>query len=238
MRRKKLLMITVFVLLFIGCDRYYMICSLNPFYIEKNIILETRIEGSWTTKPIPSKKDSASSSSSDHWGSADTTSTWTIKRAISKFVVKDKNGDDSTTFKPENYYLARLTCSTDSTNYEFRVVLFQVKKGLYADFIPDNKEGLLKSKLSSGSFFEVHTLARVMLKNGQVELSWLGADCMKEMIEDKRVRVNYQWVKEANRFVLTATSKELTAMIERYADQSRFIDWENQTAQLELNRLN
>ena len=236
--KRKLLLITGLLFLLIGCDNYYMICSLNPFYIEKNILLEPRIEGSWTAKSILAKKDSGSSSNSKIWDLADTTSTWTIKRAITKWVVKDKHGVDSTTFKPEKYYIAKLTRSSDSTNYEFKVMLFRVKKGLYADFIPHNKEGLMKSKLSSGSFFEVHTLARVTLKNSQIELSWLGADCMKEMIEKKRVRVNYQWVKAAGRFVLTASPNELTAMIDRYADQSRFIDWENQKARLELTRLN
>ncbi len=219
MKRKKLLLITGLLLLLIGCDNYYMICSLNPFYIEKSILLESRIEGSWLAKAVKATKDAGSSNDSEIWGLADTTSTWTINRAISKWVVKDKHG-------------------VDSTNYEFKVVLFRIKKGLYADFIPNNKEGLLKSKLSSGSFFEVHTLARVTLNNNQIGLSWLGADCMKEMIEKKRVRVNYQWVQEAGRFVLTASPNELTAMIDRYADQSRFIDWENQKAKLELTALN
>ena len=238
MKRKKLLLITGLLLLFIGCDNYYMICSLNPFYTEKNILLESRIEGSWLAKAVKAPKDSGSSNDSEIWGLADTTSTWTIKRAISKWVVKDKHGVDSTTFKPENYYHAKLTRSSDSTNYEFKVALFRVNKGLYADFIPNNKEGLLKSKLSSGSFFEVHTLARVTIDNNRIKLSWLGSDCMKEMIEKKRVRVNYQWVQETGRFVLTASSNDLTAMIDRYADQSRFIDWENQKAKLELTRLN
>ena len=238
MKQKKLLMITGLLLLLIGCDNYYMICSLNPFYIEKNILLEPQIEGSWLAKAVQAPKDSSSSNDSEIWGLADTTATWTIKRAISKWVVKDKNGVDSTTFKPENYYLAKLTRSSDSTNYEFKVVLFRVNKGLYADFLPINKEGLLKSKLSSGSFFEVHTLARITLNNNQIGLSWLSGDCMKEMIEKKHVRVDYQWVQETRRFVLTASSNELTSMIDRYADQSRFIDWENQKAQLELTRLN
>ena len=238
MTRKKLLLITGLLLLLIGCDNYYMICSLNPFYIEKNILLESRIEGTWKAKNALPAKDTGSSSDSEIWGLADTTSTWTIKRAISERVVKDKKGADSTTFKPENYYLARLTRSADSINYEFKVVLFWVNKRLYADFIPNNKEELMKSKLSSGSFFEVHTLARITLNNNQIGISWLGADCMKEMIEKKRVRVKYQYVQEAGRFVLTASSNELTAMIDRYADQSRFIDWENQKAKLELTRLN
>ena len=238
MKRRKLLLITGLLLLLIGCDNYYMICSLNPFYIEKNIILESRIEGSWMAKAVQATKDSGSSSGSEIWGIADTTSTWTIKRFVSKWVVKDKRGVDSTTFKPENYYIAKLSHPLDSNKYEFKVVLFRVKKGLYADFIPLNKEGLMKSKLATSSFFEVHTLARVILNNDQIELSWLGADCMKDMIEKKRVRVNYQWVNDANKFILSASSIELTAMIDRYADQTRFIDWENQKAKLELTRSN
>jgi hypothetical protein len=237
MKRKKLFLITGLLLLLIGCDNYYMICSLNPFYIEKNILLESRIEGSWIAKAVEAPKDSGSSSDAKIWDLADTTSTWKISRGVTKWVVKDKRGVDSTTFKPENYYLAQLTRSTDSINYEFKVVLFRVKNGLYADFIPNNKEGLFKSKLSSGSLFEVHTLARITLNNNKIGLSWLGADCMKDMIEKKRVRVDYQWVQTAGRFVLTASSNELTAMIDRYADQPRFIDWENQKAQLELTEI-
>lgn len=235
MKRRKLLLISVLLLLFIGCDdSYFMICSLNPFYIEKNIILEKQIEGSWIAINVWPKDSSRSSI----WGAADTTSTWTIKQAITKWVVKDKKGVDSTTWKPENYYNAKLSRLTDSTKYEFKVVLFRVEKDLYADFVPQDKRGLMKSELATNGFFEVHTLARVKLNNNRIDLSWLGADCMKEMIEKKRVRVNYQWVKEAGRFVLTASPNELTAMIERYADQNRFIDWDKQKAKLELIRLN
>ena len=238
MKRKKLFYITGLLLLLIGCNNYYMICSLNPFYIEKNILLEPRIEGAWMAKAVQATKDAGSSDNSEIWGIADTASTWTIKRAVSEWVVKNKQGFDSTTYKSENYYKAKLTGRSDSANYEFKVVLFRVGKGLYADFMPDNKDQLMKSKLATGSFLEVHTLARVILSNNQMKLSWLGADCMKDMIEKKRVRVNYQWVQEAGKFILTASPDELTGMIERYADQTRFIDWENQKARLELTRQN
>jgi hypothetical protein len=236
--KRNLLLITGMVLLFIGCDTYYMICSLNPFYLEKNIILSPEIEGSWFAKPLKSLKDSANSPDSGIWGLADTTSTWSIKRQISKVMVKSKKGEDSTTFKPENYYSVKLLPHSNSSGYEFKVVIFQVKNGVYADFIPVAKEELIKSKLSSGSFFEVHTLARITRIHDQMQISWLGADCIKEMIEKKRVRVNYQWVKETGRFLLTASSHDLTGMLERYAGQSRFIDWDAQQARMNLNRLN
>lgn len=226
------------LLLVIGCDNFYMMCSLNPFYLEKNVIVSSDIEGSWFAKPLKTVKDSSSSSASRIWNLTDTTSTWRIRRYISKMVVKDKKGKDSTTYKPENYYIVKLLQQTDTNDYRFKVVLFKVNKAFYADFIPYAKEELFKSRLSSGSFFEVHTLARVTFAGSKMDLSWLGADCMKEMIEKKRVRVNYQWVNETGRFLLSASSGDLTAMIDRYGDQPRFIDWENQQARLKLTRLN
>jgi len=210
------------LLLVTGCDNFYLMCSLNPYYIEKNITISPEIEGSWFAKPLKAAKDSSSSSTSRIWNLADTTSTWRI----------------STTYKPENYYIVKLLQQTDSNDYRFKVVLFKVNKGLFADFIPCAKEELIKSRLSSGSFFEVHTLARVTFVNQQMDLSWLGANGMKEMIEKKRVRVNYQWVNETGRFLLCASSGDLTAMIDRYGDLPRFIDWENQQARLKLTRLN
>jgi hypothetical protein len=60
---------------------------------------------------------------------------------------------------------------------------------------------------------------------------------MKEMIEKKRVRVKYKYVPDAGRLLLTASSESLTEMIEHYAHQKRFIDWENQPAMLKLNRI-
>jgi hypothetical protein len=232
MKLKTLFLIAGLMLLFYGCDTY-IISSLNSFYIEKNIVLEPRIEGSWIAKTIPPKNDSVPSFS---WHQRDTTSRWIIKRFIAKGSAKNKQGKDSATYKPENFYVVKLVSLSDSI-YKFKVVLFRLNRVLYADFIPTDKEGLLKSQLAANSFFEVHTLAHVDLHDNQLQLSWLNANCMKEMIEKKHVRVNYQWVKEANKFILTASPGELTAMIERYAGQPRFIDWESQ-AQLELNRLN
>jgi hypothetical protein len=215
-----------------------MIGSLNPFYIERNITLNAKIEGSWLVKPLSIPSDSSSSSNAVIWGIADTTSTWTIKQFISKYVVKNRKGEDSAWYKPENYYTAKLIRPTDTVAYKFKVVLFEVNHALYADFVPANTDSLFKSRLTEHSFFELHTLARVTLAYNRMELSWLSAGSMKEMIEKKRVRIKYQWVNEARRFLLTATSDDLTKMIDRYGDQTRFIDWKNQQARLELNRLN
>jgi hypothetical protein len=92
--------------------------------------------------------------------------------------------------------------------------------------------------MAKENFFTVHTLARITFQGKQLKISWLGADYIKGMIENKRVRIKYRYVPDAGRLLLTASSEDLTEMIERYADQKRFIDWEDQPAMLKLTRIN
>jgi hypothetical protein len=238
MNRMKTLIVIALILLITGCDDFFMICSLNPFYLDKNVVLQHEMEGKWSALPLQAKiKSDKNEKSSSIWKQIDTTSLWTIERFISRQTVKTKRDKDSTVFKPMNYYKVKLVSShADSSISQFKMVLFRVNKVLYADFMPDGNSGLEKSRFATESYFTVHTLARIVMRNNQLAISWLGADYMKDMIEKKRVRVNYRWVESANRLLLTGSPEQLTGMIERYAGESRFIDWESQDAMLTLNR--
>lgn len=236
MKRFKVLIISLFILSFPGCSDFCMICSLNPFYMDKDITLVPAIEGTWKAKPINSKQD-AKDKNSSAWSQLDTASFWKINRVIIKEQVKTKKGKDSVFYKPTNYYMIELVSNLkDTVFYKFHMTLFRVNKAIYADLMPVDNTGLGRSLLANESYFPVHTLARVVLNNNQFSLSWLGAEYMKEMIEKKRVRVSYKWVESAKRLMLTGSSDQLTGMIERYADEPRFIDWNNQKAMLKLNR--
>ena len=232
-------MIIFGILLFIsGCSDFMMICSLNPFYIEKNITLSPEIEGKWSVQPIQSKKDSSEKSSS-HWEKADTASVWKIDRFVSEEKVKTKKGKDSTVFKPQNFYVVKLIeNSPDSARYQFHLTIFRINGVLYGDFCPRELTAIKDSRMAKENYFTVHTLARIQVRNKQLFVSWLGSEYMKSMIEDKRVKIKYRWVSDAGRLLLTASSQDLTEMIERYADQKRFIDWDDQPAMLKLNRIN
>ncbi len=236
---KKTIAFTLFILVISGCTDFYMICSLHPFCLDKNVTLIPEIEGNWTAKPLHAKTTSEHNEDYNVWNRADTTSEWKIERFINKSTLKDKKGKDSVVITPMNYYVVKLTGTLpDTTQYEFRMILFRVKKALYADFMPAGNTGLSGSRFASESYFSVHTLARVILGNRQADISWLSAEYMKEMIEKKHVRVSYKWVNSAKRLLLTGSSEQLTGMIERYAGEPRFIDWENQQAMLHLNRIN
>ncbi|MDP2114692.1 MAG: hypothetical protein Q8K69_11605 [Bacteroidota bacterium] len=238
MKLRKLLIVSGILLFISGCSEFVMICSLNPFYLDKNITLSPEIEGNWSAQPIQSKKDSTDKNSS-HWELADTTSVWQIKQFISEEKMKDKQGNDSMVFKPQNHYVVKLTGNhPDSAQYQFRLVLFRINGALYGDFSPREISAIQKSRMARENYFTVHTLARITFQNKQLKISWLGAEYMKSMIENKRVRIKYRWVEDAQRLLLTASSKDLTDMIERYGHQKRFIDWDDQPAMLKLNRIN
>jgi len=238
MKRRKILIVLSLLLLFSGCSDFMMICSLSPFYLKKNVTLVPEIEGNWSAHEIQSKSDSKDKSSS-HWKMADTLSTWSIRQRISQQIQKTKQGKDSTVSNPQNDYEVKLVGSNpDSAKYQFKMVLFRINDALYADFSPYVITAIEHSRMASENYLTVHTLARVHFENKQLFISWLGTDYMKKMIEQKRVRIKYKYVPDAGRLILIASSEDLTEMIERYADQKRFIDWDDQPAMIKFNRIN
>lgn len=237
MKNRKLLIVLMSLLFFSGCSDFLMICSLNPFYLEKNLVLAPEIEGNWSVHPIQSKKDSTDKNSS-HWEGIDTTSVWRINQFVVVEKIKTKRGIDSAVYKPQKYYTVKLTGnSRDTARYQFWLHVFRINGNLYGDFSPREVEAIKNSRMAKENYFTVHTLARIRIQDKQLFVSWLGTDYMKNMIEEKRVRIKYHYVPDAGRLLLTASSKDLTDMIERYADQKRFIDWEDQPAMLKFKYL-
>ena len=50
MKLQKLLIVSIIFLFISGCTDFIMICSLNPFYLDKNIAIVPEIEGNWTVQ--------------------------------------------------------------------------------------------------------------------------------------------------------------------------------------------
>jgi hypothetical protein len=233
---KKALVITVCCLVISGCSDFFMICSLHPFYLDKNVVLSSEVEGLWSARPLIPKPTKEKNEKSDVWFRADTLYEWKIERYISKSTQKTPKGKDTIVFNPMNFYEVKLmSINSDSLQYSFKMVLFRIRNVQYADFTPRDNIIRTDSRFGRESYFPVHTLAKLKINGRNMDVSWLGAEYMKEMIEKKRVRVNYRWVESAKRLLLTGTSEQLTGMIDRYAGEPRFIDWENQQAMLHLN---
>jgi hypothetical protein len=234
MNYKKLIIIMGILLFINGCTDFLMICSLNPFYLEKDVVMSANIEGRWNASAMDTNMDNKTNSV---WQIADT-SFWQVQQFVFQEKIKTKQGKDSTIFKPQKFYIVKLlNGQNDSTQYQFKLVLFRIHNSLYGDFSPYEVQAIKNSRIAKENYLTVHTLARIDIKNKQLFVAWLGSDYMKDMIERKRVRIKYRYIHEAQRLLLTASSEELTQMIEKYGDQTRFIDWKEQPAQLKLTRL-
>jgi len=236
MKIKKLVLILFIFFLIAGCGDYFMICSLYPFYLKKNITLaegtDGGIVGNWNAKPIKSDANT-----DFLWKIADSTCIWNIQRTTSREKITTKTGNFDGDF--EWFYIVKLTGnSPDTTIYQFKLVVFWVNKVLYGDFTPINNAAIQNSQMAKDNYLPVHTLARLSIEKNELKVSWLNYQTMKSMIEEKRVRIKFRWIPDLNRFVLTASSAELTAMIERYGSEKRFIDWDNQPAMMKLTRVN
>ena len=219
----KFLILLAGIILTTGCDDYYMVCSLNPFYLEKDIVTISGIEGKWKAKPHNSK---TSDSNGQIWKTADSMLVWTVMRKL------DENKN------PTNVYHIQMgNDRTDSLNYKFEMVIFELKGNLYADFCPVSNLATDNSRLAFENSYPMHTLSKIIKNNNQFIFSWLEDDTMKSMIQEKRVRASFRWIKNDSRFILTGSSNQLTEMIKRYCNEERFVEWENQAAMLSLTAL-
>ncbi len=237
MRQIKILIVFGVFLLLGGCNDFFMVCSVNPFYTSENIVVDNLMEGCWSSQPL--SVENCGNDKSVVWKQADTTLLWKIERYISKDTYKDRNGKDSVSMKPQNHYTIRLQIpGTDSTSYMFKMVLFRVKGNLYADIMPLTNFAIEHSRMVKDNFLLVHTLARVNEAGRSRTLAWLSEETMKKMIEEKHVRARYLYSSSVERFMLTGPSEQLTAMIERHGSEKRFIDWDCQPAFMKLNPVN
>lgn len=220
MKRLKFLLLLTPFFIQAGCDDYTMICSLNPFYIEKQVVLLPQIEGVWHANPDLSLDPSI-------WKTADTTYHWTVSQKL--------DGDK----KPLNEYLVEIYRNKpDSIGFSYNVKIFMAENQLYADFSNASNIASDNSRLTFENHYPVHTLARIINKDKQIVLSWLNDETMISMIEEKRVKVSFKWVTSANRVLLTGSSVQLFEMVEKFSNEKRFVDWEKQEAMLTLTRVN
>ncbi len=234
--------ITIFSILIVSaCNSNFIVCSLYPFYIPQNIVNNDHIEGLWKAEIFDESElpaeiiDNSSTFYNYYWGVMDTLCKWSIKRFAYETKYGTHSGKDSIGYLPGNYYVVQLIGNNSYTAlYKFKLVLFRVKGELYGDFTPFETDGLKNSLLANSLYLKVHTLAKIDLKGKKMRISFLSNDTMQALIGLKHARIKHRLIGETNRLTLTATSNELTTMIEKYGKSPRFINWDRQSTMLKL----
>ncbi|MCX7824485.1 MAG: hypothetical protein N2689_02895 [Verrucomicrobiae bacterium] len=131
------------------------------------------------------------------WGEPDETDTWTF----------EKSGDK----------LYTLTTTAKGVPAKFEARLVRLGKHLFLDTYPeepDFENGLYKIHL-----IRVHYFWKVALKGDTLEIGPLNLGWLMRMIDEKKIAVRHETYGDDKPIILlTASTKDLQALIARYAD--------------------
>ncbi|MFK5891557.1 MAG: hypothetical protein QM486_12580 [Flavobacteriaceae bacterium] len=203
----KNLLLTLSFLILSSC----IVKSLHPFYTKKSIFFEKRLLGNWQD----TKKG-----------------TWKVV-SFKEEVLKDNKEKDTSKLSDEDLidyekykdaYLFNYV--KDSSETQFFVMPFKIKKQLFLDFYPiDFEEGNL-NKLVSYHLLKTHSLVKVeFTSEGLLKLRWFDEDKITDLIDNNRIKIKYEKVGIDENILLTASSEELQKFITKYIDSNDKDKW-------------
>lgn len=186
--------------------------SLNPFYTKETISFDKSFIGEW--------KDSKKG-------------TWHVVSFKSEITKENPLGemrkDDFKIYEEykNSYYIQRIYKDKEVL---FIATPFKINNQTFLDFFPleyqDDADNLLKSH----SIY-THSLVKYDIqKNGDIEVKWLDENKVEELFKQKKIKIKHETIGMLNeKYLLTASSKELQRFIEKYMASNDAEKWETST---------
>ena len=194
---KKIILTTAFALLLIFLSS--CLTTLHPIFTEKDLAYDPKLIGTWNTENEGKKgkviiSNLATENSVELPGNISA-----IKQQGYFIIYQDENG------KVSDQYIAFLA---------------RIGKHLYFDYFPaDKKEDRKLDEFFGVHFVRMHTSYRVeILKDGSFELSQLDGSYVKNLIDEKKIRISHETDADDNT-VITASTKELQQYLLKYGDE-------------------
>lgn len=224
--RKTILYITC-ILLLSSC----VIKSLNPFYTKKSISFDKRFIGKW----VDSKKGVWNvikfetvlfADSNTNWDSIYTKGNLNVKIDISK---KELSKEDKTLYKnyKNSYYIQRKFKGEEAL---FLATPFIINNQTFLDFYPLEYQDDINNLLESHLIY-THSLVKYdVQENGEIEVRWLDEDKIEALFKEKKIKIKHIKVGTLrDKYLLTASSKELEKFIEKYMKSKDEDKWDTST---------
>ncbi len=207
MKIKNVILGTCFILLS-SC----VVKSLNPFYTKETISFDKKFIGEW--------KDSKKG-------------TWKIvsfKNEMTKESPLKKIKKDELKIYDEyknSYYVQRIY---NDKEVSFIATPFKINNQTFLDFFPLEYQGDVDNLLENHSIY-THSLVKYDIqKNGNIEVKWLDEDKVEELFKQKKIKIKHQTIGMLNdKYLLTASSKELQKFLEKYMASNDAEKWETST---------
>ena len=208
MKTRNTLLIVTCILFLSSC----VVKSLNPFYTKKSISFDERFVGEWTD----SKKG-----------------TWIVipfKDEITKEnpIEKMKNEDIQLYNEYKNsYYIQRNYQGEEAL---FIATPFNINNQTFLDFYPLEYQDDINNLLQKHLIY-THSLVKYdVTESGEIEIKWLDEKKVESLFKNKKIKIEHKKIgvlKE--KFLLTASSKELNKFIEKYTKSKDEDKWDTST---------
>jgi len=208
MKNRNTLLIVTCILFLSSC----VVKSLNPFYTKKSISFDERFVGEWTD----SKKG-----------------TWIVipfKDEITKEnpIEKMKNEDIQLYNEYKNsYYIQRNYQGEEAL---FIATPFNINNQTFLDFYPLEYQDDINNLLQKHLIY-THSLVKYdVTESGEIEIKWLDEKKVESLFKNKKIKIEHKKIgvlKE--KFLLTASSKELNKFIEKYTKSKDEDKWDTST---------
>ncbi|WP_420571579.1 hypothetical protein [Kordia sp.] len=194
--------------------------SIQPFYIAKAISYQQDFIGNW--------EDPENGS----WNIASFKTVFESEKEDPKLTEDDKILLD----KYKDAYVVSYTKKDNKAT--FIVIPFQVNGKLFVDFTPFN-DGLENvNQLLAQHLIRTHSIAKVeRLKNNGIRFKWLDESKIEALQKQQKIRLKSEKIDLEDDYILTATSAELYAFLEKFEASNGDEIW-GSSDQITLQKVN
>ena len=210
MKVKNTVLVSTCILLLSSC----VIKSLNPFYTKKTISYDENLIGEWddsksgTWKIVSFKEQMLKENDTDMKE---------IKNELSKIYEEYQN----------SYYIQR---TYDDIEVVFIATPFTINNQTFLDFFPIDNQDYVDDLLQSHSIY-THSLVKYDVDNdGKIYIKWLDEKKIEKLFKEKKIKIKHETFGFLNeKYLLTASSKELQKFIEKYMNSKDDEKWNTST---------
>ena len=180
-------------------------------------------------------------------------SIWTFERAANISFEKKSSGSISAfvsmtlgapSFVPEGfeiteseelsfYILTHKELEDGDTTVSYLLVhMTEIGGEMYLDFVPFPKGDKRRQGAFAANYISGHTFAKVGFENGKLSIRMFDGEFIKNLVKSRKMRLRHERLGIDGDIVLTASTRELRAFIDKYGNNTEMFDEAQVFAQL------
>jgi len=129
----------------------------------------------------------------------------------------DQDGKNAWTFQKSGENAYELVYIENEEPAKFQAHLLKLGDFLFLDIFPEEAE--MKNGLYKGLLIPAHGFSRIWIAGDSVQLAYLDPDWLKQMIDNKKVKIDHDFVDQT--LILTAQTPDLQNFALKYAEDAK-----------------